>query len=429
MFFHYVELALRSLRQSRVLTALMVLSLALGIGASISMLTLLRLLAGDPLPQNSAHIFEAQLDPLPSEGYLPGQTKPGDDLTYVDAMNLLNAHRAGRQAAAAAFHARIAPQQTALAPFFGNGVMTTADFFPMFDVPFEYGGGWSTSEEHAGAQVAVIADYINDKLFDGANSVGKLIRIDDHDFRIVGVLKHWAPQPRFYAGEGYGVGDAVFLPLPSALDVGISTNYFSCYLQGDQRDLRTAPCTWLSLWVELAGDADATAYKTFLSHYAQQQVLLNRFYRTDVDVPNLMQLLRNDHVVPEDVRQLNRVAFGFLLICVVNTVGLLLAKCLRRAREIGVRRALGASRGTIFVQFMVEAVIIGLAGGVLGLAFAELGLWVIRHQPAEYAGLARLDVHMFALTFVFALAASLMAGVLPAWRACLVSPAAQVKAG
>ena len=137
--------------------------------------------------------------------------------------------------------------------------------------------------------------------------------------------------------------------------------------------------------------------------------------------------LDDQGVVPGDVRLQVGMAFGFLLICVVNTVGLLLAKCLRRSREIGVRRALGASRGAIFAQFMVEAAIIGLAGGVLGLVFAELGLWGVRQQPAEYASLAHLDLDMFAFTFAVALVASLFAGLLPSWRACVVAPAPQLK--
>ena len=92
------------------------------------------------------------------------------------------------------------------------------------------------------------------------------------------------------------------------------------------------------------------------------------------------------------------------------------------------RRALGASRAAIFAQFMVEAGMIGLAGGVLGLVFAELGLLAIRHQPAQYASLAHLDLPMFIVTFIVALIASLAAGVLPAWRACVVAPAPQLKA-
>ena len=67
--------------------------------------------------------------------------------------------------------------------------------------------------------------------------------------------------------------------------------------------------------------------------------------------------------------------------------------------------------------------------GVLGLLFAELGLWGTRHQPAEYASMARLDPKMFLVTFVVALAASLAAGLLPSWRASGVAPASQIKAG
>ena len=113
--------------------------------------------------------------------------------------------------------------------------------------------------------------------------------------------------------------------------------------------------------------------------------------------------------------------------CLVNTVGLLLAKFLRRGSEIGVRRALGASRGAIFTQCLVEAGAIGLAGGILGLGLSLLGLWAVRLQPASYAELAHLDLGMLLLTFVMAIVASVLAGLLPAWRAMQVTPAIQLK--
>ncbi|WP_163594299.1 ABC transporter permease, partial [Klebsiella pneumoniae] len=81
-------------------------------------------------------------------------------------------------------------------------------------------------------------------------------------------------------------------------------------------------------------------------------------------------------------------------VCVVNMVGLLLAKTMRRAGEIGVRRALGATRRAIFAQFIVEAGLLGLAGALLGLALAAGGLWLVRHSPNEYARLAELDAPM-----------------------------------
>jgi putative ABC transport system permease protein len=140
-----------------------------------------------------------------------------------------------------------------------------------------------------------------------------------------------------------------------------------------------------------------------------------------------MEWLDHKQVVPGDVRLQAWLALGFLLVCLINTVGLLLAKFLRRSPELGVRRAMGASKRAVFAQLLVEAGAVGLAGGVLGLGLAWLGLAAIRRQPTEYAAIAELDGIMLATTFALALAASVLAGLLPAWRACQVSPARQLK--
>jgi len=432
MFAYYLDLAIRSLRRNKVLTTLMVLALALGIGAFITTLTVLKLLSGDPLPQKSAQLFYPRLDPLSKKGYVAGETKPQLTMTYPDAMNLLYARKATHQVVIATTMAKIASKRAGLRPFYSNGVMATSDFFDMFDAPFQYGGGWTAADDESRAPVVVIADFLNDKLFGGANSVGKTVRIEDHDFRIVGVLKHWAPQPQFYALElgahSYGDGTAVFLPLQSARSVGMNAGNTNCFdVVTDINKLETPPCMWLGFWVQLDNSAAVANYKMFLANYAQKQITMGRFHRSDTALPDLMQWLREDQVVPDDVRLQTGLAFGFLLICVINTVGLLLAKCLRRSREIGVRRALGATRRAIFIQFMVEAGIVGAAGGILGLGFAELGLLDIRHQPAQYASLAHLNTTMFAFTFVVAIVASLIAGLLPAWRACVLAPAPQLK--
>lgn len=435
MFGYYLDLALRSFKRNRVLTALMVLALGLGIGASITTLTVLKLLSGDPLPQKSERLFTAEMNPYPASIALPPEKALaglGDEMSYTDAMNLLHARRAERQAVMSLTGAKIAPKRLNVHPFFSDGVMTTADFFAMFDASFRYGSGWSEQDGESRARVAVISEVLNDKLFAGRNSVGQVIRINDHDYRIVGVLEHWAPQPRFYAvnlgGHSYGNGDAVFVPLQSAMADKMEPQNTNCWsAQADIDHLETAPCAFVALWVELKQASDAAAYKNFLSNYVAQQISLGRFHHPEVALPDLMGFLGQQQVVPDDARLQTNLAFGFLLICIVNTVGLLLAKCLRRSREIGVRRALGATRGAVFTQFMVESGMVGVAGGVLGLVFAELGLWAIRHQPAEYASLAHLDVSMFVATFVIALVASLIAGLLPAWRACVVAPAPQLK--
>jgi putative ABC transport system permease protein len=433
MFGYYLDLAVRSLKRNKALTALVILTLALGIGASITTLTVLKLLSQDPLPQKSSRLFYPQIDPRTLDGYVAGQTKLANILAYPDAMYLLHAHRGTRQAAMALMQPKIIPTEPGEHPYFSEGVMTTSDFFAMFDVPFQYGSGWSPADEESRNTVVVISDFLNDKYFGGSNSVGKSLDIDGRNFRIIGVLKHWAPQPHFYAealgGRDYGDGDAVFMPLQTARSLDKGPEDMECYQSvTDLLHLETAPCEWLGLWVELDDSAAVARYKSFLDGYVKQQIALGRFQRPETSLLNLMGWLDYQQVVPSDAQLQTYLAFGFLLICIVNTVGLLLAKCLRRSREIGVRRALGASRGAIFAQFMVESAIVGLAGGVLGLVLAELGLLAVRHQPAEYASLAHLNLKMFFFTFAVALAASLVAGLLPAWRACVMAPAPQLKA-
>ncbi|RDS83027.1 ABC transporter permease [Dyella monticola] len=432
MMSYYFGLAMRSLRRNRMLTALMVLTLALGIGASMTTLTVLRLLSGDPLPGKSAQLYYAQIDPYSKDEPFSRSGKMPWLMSYTDAMNLLDAHKAPRQAAIAQSQIKLIPPDARRRPFFSDGVMTTADFFTMFDVDFQYGSGWSAQDDRNAAPVVVISDYLNEQFFGGGNSVGRSLRLGDKDFRIIGVLKPWAPQPHFYAlhlgGSDYGRGAAVFLPLRAARTAGMEPRNTFFYAPGDRQVLETAPVIWLGFWAELPDSSAAAAYRQFLADYVQQQIALGRFQQSHVKLSNLMTWLSDQQVVPDKVRMQTGLAFSFLAICIVNTVGLLLAKCLRRSGEIGVRRAMGASRSAIFAQFMMEAVLLGLAGGVLGFVFTEFGLWCIRQQPAEYASLVHLDGRMFAVTFGMSLAASLFAGVLPAWRACKVAPAPQLKA-
>ncbi|WP_295925143.1 ABC transporter permease [uncultured Xanthomonas sp.] len=430
MFGYYVRLALRSFRRNTVLTALMVLAIALGIGASMTTLTVFYVLSGDPIPQKSDRLFYVQVDAQPKSGYQPGE-EPDSQNTRFDAEALLREKRAKRQALMTGGSVAIEPTKSGLKPFKSEVRFTSADFFPMFDTPFLYGHGWTGTEDERHDRVVVISRKLNEKLFDGADSVGRELRMDQNTFRIVGVLDAWEAKPRFYdLTNTYGSDEQAYLPFSVAMDLKMDRNgSMNCFgdSNGDQTALN-APCTWVQYWVELESPAQAADYKAYLENYSAQQRAAGRFQRpNNVRLRNVMQWLDHNAVVPGDVRLQLWLAMGFLLVCLLNTVGLLLAKFLRRSGEIGVRRALGASRGAIFAQCLVEAGAIGLAGGVAGLGLATLGLWAVRQQPASYAKLAHLDPSMLALTFAMAVGASLLAGLLPSWRAIQVAPALQLK--
>jgi putative ABC transport system permease protein len=436
MFAYYFDLALRSFRRNKALTALMVLAIALGIGASMTTLTVFHVLSGDPLPSKSSKLFYVQLDPASMQGYQAGE-EPEEQVTRFDAEELLRQQHGDRQAVMTGGSFGIEPAKQGLDPFYADSRYTTADFFPMFDAPFLYGHGWSAVEDQRRDRVVVLSKALNGKLFGGIDSTGKTVRLDENDFRVVGVLDDWRPTPKFYDlnSDRYGEAEQAFVPFSTSRDLKMSRNgSMNCWDDGNSSDDPegetgvNAPCVWLQYWVEIDDPAKVAGYRQYLANYSDQQRAAGRFQRpTNVRLRSLMEWLDYKEVVPGDVRLQVWLAFGFLLVCLLNTVGLLLAKFLRRANEIGVRRALGASRRAIFAQCLVEAGTVGLAGGVLGLCLAQLGLWAVRQQPVSYADLVHLDPLMLGATFVLAIVASVLAGLVPAWQACQVTPAMQLK--
>jgi putative ABC transport system permease protein len=439
MFAYYLDLALRSLKRNKVLTALMVLAIAVGIGASMTTLTVMHLLSGDPLPGKSDTLFYPQVDADPTNDY--SHAEPLDVMDYRSAVDLWSAHRADRQALVVDSKLKVHAPEVNLPPLMEMMLSTTSDFFPMFDVPFQYGSGWSADDDAKHARVAVISADLNNKLFGGMNSVGHTLRLRDTDVRIVGVLKPWRPSPQFYTVAGgrfangqtadyYTKPEDVFTPFTSGLEINDGNFWqFTCWHMPDTPGhLQNAPCVWIRLWVELGSAAKVADYRSFLAGYAAQQKALGRITHADnTRLRTLMQWLDFNHVVPGDVRLQTWLAFAFLAICLFNTIGLLLAKFLRRSGEIGVRRALGASRRAVFAQCLVEAGLIGLLGGIGGWLLTLIGLWLVRQQPSVYADLAHLDTSMFFTTFVLAIMVSLLAGALPALRASRIAPALQLK--
>jgi putative ABC transport system permease protein len=328
----------------------------------------------------------------------------------------------------------IQPESSALDPFYVEARYTTSDFFAMFGAPFLHGRGWTAADDEAHARDVVITRKLDDKLFNGADSVGRPLRIGGTTFRIAGVLDDWRPNPHFYDLNtgSYDYYEQVFLPLQTALELHYDHNGSNdCWGNGAGGAggvYPSATCVWLQFWVELDNPVKATAYKQFLVHYSDEQKALGRFQRApNVRLDNLMQWLDYNGVVPSDVRLQAWLALGFLMVCLVNTVGLMLAKFLRRSGELSVRRALGASRRALFAQLLIESGVVGLAGGFGGLLLALLGLWMVQHRSTDYASLAHLDPAMLLVTFALAIAASLLAGILPAWRACNVAPAVLLK--
>ncbi|MBB5864249.1 ABC transporter permease [Xanthomonas sp. 3058] len=440
MFRYCLRLAWRSLWRTPIASALMVLAIGLGIGASMTMLTVLHVMSRDPLPAKSQVLYTPHLDPLPTD--LPRAQEwgdPSDNLTWPDAMALLRAAPAVHQAAMASGQSLIWPMQAATAPLDLNGRYTTAAFFTLFGIPLQQGNSWSTHDDQNHARLIVLSQRLANTLFGSRDPIGQTVAIGEQrvGFRIVGVIGTWHPQPLFYADPGrkgaFGDQDEFFVPLSTAMELELATgnsiSNWETRSDSGVKQLESPSTSWLQFWAQLDTPQQVAAYERFLYDYAATQYASGRFQRPPqtARLYSLMGWLAHLQMVPDDLRLQTLLALGFLWVCLINVVALLLAKFLRRSGEIGVRRALGARRHHVLLQFATEAALIGGLGGLLGIAIAQAGLWSVRQRPDDYAALAHLDTPMLLSTVVLAIVAALLAGLLPAWRASRVNPALQIK--
>ena len=439
LFAYNLDLAVRSIRRNWVLSALMVTAIGIGIGASMSMVTVNYRFQADPIPQKSDVLHYIRLDSGDPTNQGDNSTPP-PQLTYTDAMALLRADRPYRQAAMSGARLAVIPPDRDQRPFFANARATTADFFPMFDAPFKYGNGWRDDADAGALQVVVLSAATNDRVFGGENSVGRSLTLSGADYQVIGVLDDWEPSMRFWdAGSGGGIGDPiedVFVPwsliVARELQRQGNTNCWKPIEGPGVQAFLNSECVWIQFWAELRSEEERRAFVGFLDNYVLEQKELGRFPRPlDNRATPLMAWLEEIGGAPSEAVVLLGLSILFLAVCLLNTLGLLLAKFLGKAGEISVRRALGASRSALMQQYLVEAGVVGMAGGLLGIFLTWLGLKGIAAQFEDGAldAFLSIDWKMALAAVTLAILASLVTSILPTWRACNVQPSVHLKAG
>jgi putative ABC transport system permease protein len=429
MFSYYLALGIRSLLNQRLITIWMILLIALGVAGTVSTFSLLRAVSSNPFAAKAHRLFTPQIDNHGPEYVKAYGIDPVLTLRDVEA---LRAHdNAHLQAAIYQISLSLVPTDTTIDALEAKGYAVSVDYFQMLDVPFLFGSAWSKAADKEGSNEVVIGNELNQKVFRGANSVGREIRLDGHTYRISGVLAPWNPLPRFYAYYRAAFdrhAPQLFLPIRQALNLRIPTaggSYGESFPIWDMR----SEISFISYWVELPDSAAAARYRNFLHAYADEQRAFGRFqWPANVALRDQEDWLDYQHVVPPETRISFVVALGLLVVCAVNTVGLLLARLMRRSGDIGVRRALGGSRSAILFQYLTEAAVIGLAGGLLGAVLtvcfvSSLGLVF----PVDVARLAHVTLPTLLLAPIIALCMVLLAAAYPILRACRIEPGWQLK--
>ncbi len=448
MLLYNLRLAWGSVRRYPVLSALILLGIALGVGVSTTFITAYHVLARDPVPGKSGSLYYVRMNSwgVPDDPFLK---TPPPLVTWRDAVELLKSRIPARSTATFASRVTVFPadraaggSDAAARPFRQGIRLATADFFPMFAAPFRYGGPWSREADARGEAVAVIDAALNDRLFGGADSVGRTIRVENRELKVVGVLKPWRPRVRAFAmvSDPLAPPEPLFVPLALAGPMEIRPAEVQMSWRTPQPGEEKLPFAsqmileeslFLGFWAELPDARSAARYKSFVDAYVSEQKKLGRFpHPLNNRVTPLLALMDELKVVPPQTKALAVISLLFLVVAALNLIGLFLGKFLSRAATVGVRRALGASRWTIFVQHLVECELMGIAGGALGVLLSLAGLAVLNKvygDGPEGVPFFQLDVPMVLAAVALSLVAGAIAGLYPAWRICATPPARHLK--
>ena len=436
MLLYNIRIAAKSLRRNPILSVLLVCAIALGICVSTTFIALRHMLEKDPLPGKSRSLFYVRMDNWdPQRAYVAEDPNSlPNQVTYRDARALLKSDIPTRMTPSFTTRMFVHPDPKMGRPYATDIRVVLNDFFHMFDMPFQYGGPWDKAADRKPEQVVVIDHPTNEKLFGGANSVGKSVRLGERNYKVVGVLAPWRPAVKFYdlTQSPTENPEGIYLPFeftpvqqlgPSGNSdgwKGIDGDGFEGFLNSD--------VVWMQFWVELPTPEKQAAFHEYVTNHVKDQKKIGRFQRPlHIEVTSIPDLMKEFQVVPQAVKSMSIVSVLFLVVCSLNLVGLLLGKFLARVPEVSVRRALGASRLQVFWQHVVECELVGVVGGVIGLGLSVLMLKLIAKFVPDGANIIRLEPEMIFVSIFLSLIAGLLAGIYPSWRVCSVAPAMQLK--
>ena len=278
---------------------------------------------------------------------------------------------------------------------------STGGFSAVRDWGIAQGRGLWPSDVQDAEKVAVIGQTVADKLFEKEDPIGKVIRIKRMPFTVVGVL-----ETKGQSFNGQDQDDMILVPLTTA-----------------QRSLvRYANSPGRLSYIMVKG-VSMTAL-----NYVEVQItdLLKERHRIKKGQPNDFSI-RNISQVLEARRQttkimsllLGSIAVISLVVGGIGIMNIMLVSVTERTREIGIRMAIGAKAWDIRLQFLIEAVVLSLIGGIIGILVGVAdgyGLGSVTQAPPIFS------VTSIIVAFVFSALVGVIFGFYPAWKASLLNP-------
>lgn len=398
-FMQDLRFAARLMVKSRGFTAVALATLALAIGANATIFSLVDTLFLRPLPVPDAHRI-VHVD----------QTRPGRvdrfPLSLADYQYFRSRSTAFSELAA---HYPTAPLHLVVEgePRSVSGSVATASYFTVLGIQPALGRFFSAAEDSVPDRdaVAVISYHLWQERFAGASAViGQTLRLNGRVFSIVGVA------PKGFVGVLPGVS-VVEVWIPSAM---FRTGYRFC-------NAFERGCTVVQLLGRLKPSSDRLAAQAELDVLARQLADVYPATNKDLGV-SVIPAVGTARIAGQGrvVALLLAAVVALLLVACANLAGLLLARAIRRRREIAARLVLGATRGRVIRQLLTESALLSFVGGALGLAVALWGTELIQAVFAtDYAGrpmnfTLEIGWRVAAATLALSVLTTLVFGTVPA---------------
>ena len=268
---------------------------------------------------------------------------------------------------------------------------STTDVFAGMNVDIAYGSQFSKSDQDRGNKRVVLGPKLAEKLFGAAdNAVGKIIKLDGQAFTVCGVAK-----PKGGGGLGVpSIDDHVWLPYKAAYSLTQDKKFYAIYLKANS-------------------DENINAAKD-----EAKRLLLKRYKADDFSVIESTELL---NTINQIFSVLNTVLIAIaaisLIVGGIGIMNIMYVSVVERIREIGIRRAIGATGKDILWQFLAESVLLSFLGGVLGLTLSYIVVLIIQTQFPAY-----IDLMSVSLAVGVSSTIGIIFGVFPAKKAADLSP-------
>jgi putative ABC transport system permease protein len=395
-----VRISFRALRVNKMRSALTMLGIIIGVGAVITMLAVgtgARQRIGEQIASIGSNLIMVVPGSTTAGGVRMGAgTQP--TLTLGDAVAIQ------KECPSVLY---VAPVHSGVAQVvYGNqnwstGITgTTMDMLYVRDWPLSDGRVFTEEEVRSATKVCLLGQTVVDNLFGGINPVGQIIRIKKIPFTVIGILEAKGQDP-----GGHDQDDTIYVPVTTAQKQLFGTQF---------------PGMIRTIMVKAKSTEDLAAAERQINELLRQRHHIGQKQDDDFTVRNLTQMMQAaEQSTSVMTLLLGAIASVSLLVGGIGIMNIMIVSVTERTREIGIRMAIGAKTWDIRLQFIIEALILSMIGGVAGIVIGISGAKILSMLFGWLTIVSPLSIF---LAFGFSGLVGIFFGFYPAYKASLLDP-------